>query len=93
MGIRVAIGAKPSHLLRLALGYGVRLTLLGASIGLAAALVVPRVLAGVLYGVGPADPLTLAGAALLLILVTILACYLPARRAMRGDPLKALRSS
>jgi len=92
IGIRVAIGAKPSDLLRLVLGDGVRLALLGASIGLAAALAVPRVLASFLFGVSPADPLTLAGTTLLLVLVTLLACYIPARRAMRGDPLTALRS-
>jgi len=93
MGIRLAIGARPSDLLRLAMGYGARLALLGAFIGLAAALAVPHVFASLLFGVGPADPVTLAGAALLLALVTLLACYLPARRAMRGDPLTALRSS
>ncbi|HEY4229323.1 MAG TPA: ABC transporter permease [Thermoanaerobaculia bacterium] len=93
MGIRVAIGASPSDLLRLVLGYGVRLSLVGAFVGLAAALAVPRVLTSLLFGVGPADPLTLAGAGLLLAVVTLLACYLPARRAMRGDPLTALRSS
>ena len=93
IGIRIAIGARPSDLLRLVLGYGFRLVLLGALIGLAAALAVPRVLTSFLFGVGPTDPLTLAGTTLLLILVALLACYLPVRRAMRGDPLIALRSS
>ena len=93
MGIRVAIGAKPSDLLRLVMGYGARLSLLGAVIGLATALAVPRALASLLFGVGPADPLTLAGSVVLLTFVTLLACYLPARRAMREDPLTALRSS
>ncbi len=93
MGIRIAIGASPSDLLRLVLGYGVRLSLFGAVVGLAAALAVPRVLTSLLFGVGPADPLTLAGAGLLLAIVTLLACYLPARRAMRGNPLTALRAS
>ena len=93
IGIRVAVGAKPSDLLRLVLGYGVRLSLLGAVIGLATALAVPRALASLLFGVGPADPLTLVGAVVLLAVVTLLACYLPARRAMREDPLTALRSS
>jgi len=93
MGIRVAIGAKPSDLLRLVMGYGARLSLLGAVIGLATALAVPRALASLLFGVGPADPLTLVGSVVLLTFVTLLACYLPARRAMREDPLTALRSS
>ena len=93
IGIRIAIGARPSDLVRLVLGYGFRLVLLGVLIGLAAAFAVPRVLTSFLFGVGPTDPLTLAGTTLLLILVALLACYLPVRRAMRGDPLIALRSS
>ncbi|MFY9550784.1 MAG: ABC transporter permease [Thermoanaerobaculia bacterium] len=92
MAIRIAIGAKPGDLLRLVLGHGFRLVLPGALVGLAAALAVPRVLTSILFGVSPSDPPTLAGTTLLLVLVALLACYLPARRAMRGDPLIALRS-
>ncbi len=93
IAIRIAIGAKPSDLFRLVLGDGFRLVLPGALVGLAAALAVPRVLTSILFGVSPSDPLTLAGATVSLALVALLACYLPARRAMAGDPLLALRSS
>jgi predicted permease len=93
IAIRIAIGAKPRDLFRLVLGDGFRLVLPGALVGLAAALAVPRVLTSILFGVSPSDPLTLAGATVLLALVALLACYLPARRAMAGDPLLALRSS
>ncbi len=92
IAIRIAIGAKPGDLLRLVLGDGLRLILPGALVGLAAALVVPRALASILFGVSPSDPVTLAGATLLLVFVALLACYIPARRAMAGDPLLALRN-
>jgi predicted permease len=93
IGIRFALGARPGDLLRLVLGQGVRLASLGIVIGLAAAPAAARVLTSMLFGVGPADPLTLAGASLALLVVSVLACYVPARRAMRVDPLVALRSS
>jgi predicted permease len=93
IAIRIAIGATPADLRRLVLRHGFRLILPGALVGLMAALAVPRVLTSLLFGVGPADPLTLAGTSLSLVLVALLACYLPARRAMAGDPLLALRSS
>lgn len=93
IAIRIAIGAKPADLLRLVVGQGFRLVLPGALVGLAAAFAVPRVLTSILFGVSPSDPLTLAGTTLLLVLVALLACYIPARRAMAGDPLLALRSS
>jgi predicted permease len=93
IGIRFALGARPGDLLRLVLGQGVRLAALGIVIGLAAAPAAARVLASLLFGVGPTDPLTLAGASLALLVVSVLACYIPARRAMRVDPLVALRSS
>ncbi len=93
IAIRIAIGAKAGDLFRLVLGDGFRLVLPGALVGLAAALAVPRALTSILFGVSPSDPLTLAGAILSLALVALLACYLPARRAMSGDPLLALRSS
>ena len=93
IAIRIAIGAKPSDLLGLVFRHGLRLVVPGGIVGLAGALAVPSVLTSILFGVGPADPLTLAGTALLLGLVALVACYLPARRAMAGDPLLALRSS
>jgi predicted permease len=93
IAIRIAIGAKPADLLRLVLRHGLRLVIPGAVVGLAGALAVPSVLTSILFGVSPVDPLTLAGTALLLTMVALLACYLPARRAMAGDPLLALRSS
>jgi ABC-type antimicrobial peptide transport system permease subunit len=67
------------------------LAIIGAAVGLVAALIVSHLMAGLLYGVRPTDPLTFGGVALLLIGVAVLACYVPARRAVRVDPLVALR--
>ena len=92
MAIRVAIGATHADLRRLVLERGLKLILPGALVGLAVALAVPRVLTSILFGVGPVDLLTLAGTSLLLAMVALLACYIPARRAMASDPLLALRS-
>jgi predicted permease len=91
IGIRVALGAQRSDVLRLVLGHGMRVVLLGVAIGLAAALGLTRVMASQLYGVSAKDPLTFAGVAALLTLVALAACYIPARRAMRVDPMIALR--
>ena len=91
IGIRMALGAGRRSVFQMVLGQGVRLGGLGIVIGLVAALAVTRLLAGFLYGVRPTDPLTFAGVALLLLAVALLACYLPARRAMRVDPMIALR--
>ena len=91
IGIRLALGADRSDIVRMVLHQGVRLAVAGAAVGLIAALLVARLMAGLLYGVRPSDPLTFAAVALVLIGVGALACYLPARRAVRVDPMAALR--
>ena len=90
IGIRVALGAQHRDILRLILGHGLRLILAGIALGTMSALVLTRLLARMLYGVGSADPITFTSVSLLLALVALLACYLPARGAMRMDPLAAL---
>ena len=91
IGIRIALGAERTSILRLVLRQGLGLAIAGAAVGLVGAVVVSHLMAGLLYGVKPTDPLTFAGVALLLLAVALLACYIPARRAMRVDPLVALR--
>ncbi|MBO0800776.1 MAG: ABC transporter permease, partial [Blastocatellia bacterium] len=92
IGIRIALGAQQRDVLRLIIGQGLILTLLGLALGLAGALALTRLLTGLLYGVSATDPLTFVAIALLLTAVALLASYIPARRAMKIDPLKALRS-
>jgi putative ABC transport system permease protein len=91
IGIRVAMGAQRRDVLRLILAQGSRLIVSGVALGIAAGLLITRLLAGLLYGISATDPLTFAGVALLLAAVALMACYVPARRAMRVDPLIALR--
>jgi putative ABC transport system permease protein len=92
IGIRVAVGARRGDVLRLVVTDGMRLAAIGIALGVGGALALTRLLTGLLYGIGPNDPGTLGAVATLLSLVALLACYLPARRATRVDPLIALRS-
>ncbi len=91
IGIRMALGARSTEVLRSVVGQGLRLTLMGTAIGLAGAVALTRVMASLLYDVSPTDPLTFAFVSLVLIGVAALASYLPARRAARIDPMVALR--
>ena len=90
-GIRVALGAPKNTILQMVLRQGLQLALAGAVGGVVAALIVSRLMAGLLYGVSAADPLTFAGVTVIFILVALVACYVPARRAIRVDPIVALR--
>jgi len=89
--IRMALGARPRDVLAQVLGQGARMIGLGVFIGLAAAFGLTRLMATLLFGVSTTDPLTFAAVAALLALVALAACFLPARRAMRVDPIVALR--
>ena len=91
IGVRVALGAQPSDVLRLVIGQGVRMALIGVVIGLGAALGLTRLMANQLFGISAHDPLTFAAVAVLLILVAVAACLIPARRAVGVDPMAALR--
>lgn len=91
LGTRMALGAQTRDVLHLVLGQGLRLAVAGTGIGLAAAFGLTRLMKSLLFGVGATDPLTFGGVTLLLLLVASLACYLPARRAVKMDPIIALR--
>ena len=91
MGIRMALGARPWDVLRLILKQGTRMAAIGVSIGLLCALALTRLMASLLFGVSAMDPLSFCGVALLLMIIALVACYVPAQRATRVDPLVALR--
>lgn len=91
IGIRIALGAQRSDVLKMVLGQGARLAVLGVAIGLATAAGLTRLMTTILYGVSATDPVTFAGVAIVLTIVALAACYIPARRAMRTDPIVALR--
>jgi predicted permease len=91
IGVRMALGAQRFDVVRMILADGIRFTLIGVGIGLAAAFALTRLMASMLFGVKPTDPLTFAAVAALLCVVALLACYLPAQRAMKVNPIVALR--
>ena len=91
IGVRIALGAQRRDVMRLVLAHGAWLALVGIAIGLLAALGLTRLMASLLYGISASDPLTFAAVSLVLFVVALLACYIPARRAMRVDPMVALR--
>jgi predicted permease len=91
IGVRMALGATPSEILRMILRDGVFTTAIGVTLGIAGSLFVTRAMESLLFGVSPTDPVTFAGITSVLVLVTLAACWIPARRATRVDPLVALR--
>jgi ABC-type antimicrobial peptide transport system permease subunit len=91
IGIRMALGAQVSDVLRVMMKQGIILTAIGTVVGLAAAFVLTRFLSSLLYNVSATDPLIFAAVAILLLAVSLIACYVPARRALRVDPMHSLR--
>ena len=92
IGIRMALGADRGDVLRLVVRQGMKMALIGLGLGLVGAFLVSRVLIGMLYGISPTDPLTFTGVSIVLLVVALLACLIPARRATRVDPIVALRA-
>ena len=93
IGIRIALGAQRTAILQMILNQGLALALIGAAVGLIGALIASRMMAGLLYGISPNDPLTFISLPVFLLFVALVACYIPARRAMRVDPIVALRDA
>ena len=91
IGVRIALGAGPGDVLGMILGQGLRTIFIGVAMGIVGALALTRAIGSLLFGVTATDPLTFGAVALLLVGAALLACYLPARRAMRVDPMVALR--
>jgi putative ABC transport system permease protein len=91
LGIRVALGAEPRDILRLVVGQGMKLALVGVALGVLTSIVLTRLLSSLLFGVHAIDPLAFVGSALALVIAAFVACYLPARRATRTDPIGVLR--
>jgi ABC-type antimicrobial peptide transport system permease subunit len=92
LGIRMALGAHPGNILSLVLRRGMKLTLIGMALGLIGAVASTRLLRDMLFGIKPVDPLTFAAMTLLVICISLVACFLPARRATKVDPMNVLRS-
>ena len=93
IGVRMALGARPPVILRLVVGQGMRLGWVGLGVGLVLSVATLGVVSSVLYGVGPRDPLVLGAVVAILMVVVVIASLVPARRAMRIDPMTSLRSS
>ena len=91
LGVRMALGAEARDVLGMVLRHGVGLASIGIGLGLVAAFGLSRFLGSMLYGISPTDPVTLAGISIFMLLVVLAACYIPARRATRIDPMTALR--